>query len=268
MNISFMSANFVARQLDYDMTRGWGQGDRAANEHFGPLQTFAERFEELLKDVRLLGFEAMDLWTAHLSPVWSTPEHIETARELLERHRLIVPSLAGWFGGTPEEFETSCSLAAALGIPVLGGSTSVLAKDRPFVVETLERHGVLLGIENHPEKDPGELLEKVGDGGNGKIGVAVDTGWFGTQGYDAARALEELAPHLLHVHLKDVRAVGTHDTCRFGEGIVDIEECVRTLRRIGYPGGVSVEHEPETFDPSEDCRASRELLEGWLAAEA
>ena len=46
-----------------------------------------------------------------------------------------------------------------------------------------------------------------------------------------------------------------------GEGIVDIEACVRALQRISYDGVYAVEHEPEDHDPSEECRAMR----GWAA---
>ena len=58
------------------------------------------------------------------------------------------------------------------------------------MVGKLKEYGLKLGIENHPEKNPGELLAKIGDGGEGTIGAAVDTGWFGTHSYDAAKALE------------------------------------------------------------------------------
>jgi sugar phosphate isomerase/epimerase len=261
--ISFMSANYVARELGYTMTRGWGQGDQATNEHFQPIETFRERFKEILQDVRAPGFKAIDLWTAHLNPSWATPEQIRTAKELLDEYGLAVPSLAGGFGSTREEFEATCRVAEALGGPVLGGSTSMLQKDRAFVLETLKASGLKLGIENHPEKTPQELRDKIGDG-EGVIGATVDTGWFGTQGYDAAKALEELADVLFYVHLKDVRAVGTHDTCRYGEGVVPIRECLRTLNRIGYEGAISVEHEPELFDPTEDVRASLVLLRAWM----
>ena len=44
-----------------------------------------------------------------------------------------------------------------------------------------------------------------------------------------------------------------------------VEECVRVLRRRGYAGAIAVEHEPETYDPTEDVRAMREQLEAWLA---
>ena len=68
------------------------------------------------------------------------------------------------------------------------------------------------------------------------------------------------------VHLKDVTAVGEpHLTCRWGDGVVPVEACVRTLRRIGYAAAVSVEHEPYDHDPAEEVRAMRAELEEWLA---
>lgn len=262
--ISFMSANYVARQLGYHMTEGWGQGDRAAQEHFRPLETFPERFEEILRDVRGMGFEAMDLWTAQLYPVWATDEHVAAARDLHHRYKLPVPSLAGWFGATPQEFEASCRLAVALDCPLLAGSTSMLEKDRAFVIRTLKTYGLKLGIENHPEKNAKELLARIGDGGDGTIGAAIDTGWYGTQGYDAIGAIKELREYLFYVHLKDVLAPGRHDTCRYGRGVVPIQACVQALRRVGYERGISVEHEPEEYDPTEDCIANLAMLRQWL----
>ena len=43
--LAFMTANYVARQLDYHMTQGWMEGDDATNAYFRPLATYAERFE-------------------------------------------------------------------------------------------------------------------------------------------------------------------------------------------------------------------------------
>lgn len=264
--ISFMSANFVARELGYAMTGGWGQGDQATQARFRPAESFAARFDELLTEVAALGFTSVDIWTGHLNPAWATPEQIEAARRLLAQHGLRAASLAGWFGATPEELEQSCRLAAALGCRILGGSTSLLAQDRAATLDALKRHDLVLGLENHPEKSPAELLAKIGDGGEGRVGACVDTGWFGTQGYDAAQALAELRDVLVHVHLKDVLAAGAHDTCGYGQGVVPLEACVQTLRRSGYSGGISLEHEPEDRDPRPEVQASLSLLQGWLAA--
>ena len=265
MIISFMSANYVAREVGFHMTEGWGQGDRTTNEAFAPLDTFPQRFGDLLGTVRSMGFEAVDIWTAHLNPAWASDAHIAAARDLLRRHDLAVASLAGGFGKTSKELERSCRLAVALGTQILGGSSPFLHQSRSQAVALLEQYDLKLGIENHPEvATPEAMLAAIGDGGKGRVGTAVDTGWYGTVGRDAAGAILQLRQHVFHVHLKDVRAAGSHDTCRYGEGVVPIEGCVRALQEIGYAGAISVEHEPETFDPTADCEANLAMLRQWL----
>lgn len=263
--VSFMSANFVARELGFRMP-SWEEGDRSVNDTFSPVETFAERFGGMLDAARELGFEAIDLWEAHLSPRWATDEHLDIATDLLRRRDLRVASLAGWFGSTPDELEASCRIATAVGAPFLGGATKLVETDRPRLLAALEHHELRLAIENHPERTPAEIVAKVGADSAGLIGTTVDTGWWGTQGYDAATAIEELAPHVMHVHLKDVRHAGTpHETCAYGEGVVPLRECVDALRRIGYAGAISVEHEPDDHDPSDEIRRAREMLGGWLS---
>ena len=256
--ISFMSANYVAREVGYAM-RGWGHGDRATNDAFRPLDTYEERLDELLRDIRALGFDAIDVWGAHLNPEWATDEHVATARRLLDERGLRVTTYATWVG--PSTLERACEIATALGTDLIGAGFS---GDHDRVVAILRERGVRLGIENHPdERTPQDVLAKIGDDQD-VLGATVDTGWWGTQGYDAVRAIEELGDRIFHVHLKDVLAPGEHDTCRWGDGIVDVEGCVRALDRIGYTGGLSVEHEPEDYDPSEDCAAMLAQLRRWL----
>jgi sugar phosphate isomerase/epimerase len=263
--LSFMTANYVARQLDYNMTEGWMQGDRATNDYFRPLETYAQRLEAMLGEIQALGFTAIDLWLAHLHFSWAAAEHIAIARTLLQSFGFSVSSLAGGFGATRAEFEAVCRMAAELHAPVLGGNTALLQNDRASMVDILADHGLVFGLENHPEKNAAEILAKIGDGAEGRIGVCLDTGWFGTYGYDAAQAIAEIGSHLAHVHLKDVLAAGSHETCRYGRGCVPIQACVAALRRTGYAGGISIEHEPEHYNPNEDCRANLLMVQGWLA---
>jgi L-ribulose-5-phosphate 3-epimerase len=262
--ISFMSANYVAREAGYTLHGGWMQGDRTTQERFRPLETFAGRFDALLADVAALGFEAIDLWSAHLNGAWATDRHVAIARELLERRSLAVLSLGGGFGGTLEELEGFCRIARGLGCPLLGGRTDLLDAERGAVVELLERHGLRLGIENHPERTAAELLERIGDRPD-VLGAVVDTGWWATMGCDPVGAIEELGPHILHVHLKDVLHEGhPHETCRWGDGVVPVEACVRKLLELGYAGGLEIEHEPEHEDPGAACREMLGMLRGWL----
>lgn len=257
--ITFTTANLVARETGWAM-HGWGHGDRLTNEAFAPLETFGERFDAVLADVRALGFDTIDVWGAHLSTDWATPEHVALARESLARHGLRVATYAAWVG--LGNIERACELATALGTSTIGAGMS---GDPADLAPVLREHGVTLAIENHPERAPAEVLEKIAAGA-GTMATTVDTGWWATQGYDPVRAIEELGEHVAHVHLKDVLHEGEpHDTCPWGDGIVDVEACVRALVRLGYAGALTVEHEPEDHDPSEETRAMRERLEEWLA---
>jgi sugar phosphate isomerase/epimerase len=256
--ISFITANYVARETGYAM-HGWGHGDRTTNDAFAPVETYAERIDALFADIAALGFDAVDVWGAHLSPDWATDVHVEAALAALRRHGLCVSTYAAWIGSG--NVERACELACALGTSIIGAGFS---GEPEALAPTLERYGVRLAVENHPERSPSEVLAKLERGGP-MFGATVDTGWWGTHGYDAARAIEELGEHLWHVHLKDVVSLGEpHETCRWGEGIVPVERCVRALQRLGYAGAIAVEHEPETFDPTDGVRAMHAELEAWL----
>jgi len=256
--IVFMTANEVARESGWAI-HDWAEGDRATNEAFAPIETYGERFDALLARVRGLGFEAIDLWGAHLSPDWATGEHVRVAQEALGRYGIGVATYATWVG--PETLRRACELARAVGTSIIGGGCS---GDPGELAPVLREHGVTLAIENHPERTPDEVLAKI-EAGDGTMAATVDTGWWGTQGYDPVRAIEELGEHVAHVHLKDVSRVGEpHDTCAWGDGVVDIEACVRALARLGYRGALAVEHEPQDRDPTEEIRAMRRQLEGWL----
>lgn len=269
--VSFITANFVAREVGWRLPepfpQSWGVGDQATQACFKPIETYRERLATMLDAVQVMGFAAIDLWTAHLAPHWADEAHLHIAREELDRRGLRLVSLAGGMGQDRNHFDQICRLAVALGRPLLGGVAPIVGEQRHRVVEQLEAMDLRLAIENHAEKTPDELLARIGDGAGGRLGVAADTGWFGTQGYDAADALRILAPHLMHVHLKDVQAVGSHHTCAFGAGVVPIHHCVRTLREVGYTGPIGIEHEPHTHDPSDEIVQSFRELQQWMQQE-
>lgn len=265
MQITFMTANYVARQIDYNMTEGWMQGDDATNAYFEPVETYAERLDEYLSDVAALGFDNVDIWLGLLNWRWATDEHVKIALETLKKHNLTAVSLAGWFGDTPEDFEKACKLAKAMNIRILGGLSNMLETDYEKAVELLRQNDAKLAIENHPEKSPEELLGKIGTQDTDVLGLAVDTGWWGTHDVDAKDAMQKLIDRCFHIHLKDVRAPGGHETCKFGDGVVDIRGAVDVIKASGYDGAIAIEHEPDHYDPSQEVKESYELLKGWLA---
>jgi sugar phosphate isomerase/epimerase len=249
--ISFMSANYVAKELGYGAADEWGPFDVATNAAFEPLGAFPARFDDLLAAITALGFDTIDLWFAHLNWRWATPEHVAVAREALGRHGVVVVSLAGSIGKTTADVEAACRLANDLDVDLIAGVGPVVHGDRDGATAVLEAHGVRFGLENHPERTPDDVLAAIGD--EPALGAAVDTGWWATQGYDPVAAIHELSDRLVHVHLKDVEEQGTHVSCMHGEGCARIADCVQALLELGYSGPVSIEHEPYDRDPTVEC---------------
>ena len=147
---------------------------------------------------------------------------------------------------------------------VLGGRTSLLMTDPGSLQRVLESHDVVFAYENHPELTADETLARLGQCDPRWVGVDVDTGWFGTHGFDAAKAISIIGSRVCTVDLKDVTSPGQHETCRFGDGVVPLEDCVRELAAIGYEGPVCVEHNAGGHDPGRDILESRLMLSEWL----
>ena len=46
------------------------------------------------------------------------------------------------------------------------------------------------------------------------------------------------------------------------------EDTFRALERIGYRGAISIEHEPEDYDPTAEVVENARILRGWLTGVA
>lgn len=264
--ISLNSSSFVGKQCGYGPSSEWDTCVDAVNAYYGPPETFASRFEHMLVEVKRLGYDAVDIWTAgQLSWRWATREQIATARALLDKHKLAVTSLGDNFGKTRDDFVAACELAVGVNTNLLSGGCPVLRKERAFVIEMLEKYNLRLGLENHPERSAQEILDQIGDGGNGRIGTTIDTGWYATQAPDVIEAIKGLKGHIYHVHLKDVLAGAADQNVGFGRGVAPLVESVQTLKQLGYKGDYSVEIHSIDHDPTTELAEGLMLVRRWLS---
>jgi L-ribulose-5-phosphate 3-epimerase len=263
--ISFITANFVAREVGYQLTEGWHQGNNATNDYFRSVDTFPRRFDALLREIKKLGFQSIDLWVSHLHWAWATKEHTKIATSLVAKHRLQISSMAGNFGSTYLEFEAACQLANAMEVRLLAGAAPFLKINRDEAVALLRKYSLEFALVNQQEKSAEELLQKIGYDNHDILGIAVDTGWFQTLGNTMFNALEELAPNLKLVHLKNLVSKDANITCLYDKGTVPIQQCVEKLQEIRFNGSVSIEHYPFDKNPADECRHNLQLLKTWLA---
>ncbi len=257
--VSLVTASFVTRELGWGSMSDWGEGDRATQDYFSPVETYEERFSQLLDDITAIGYQTIDLWGAHLHYSWATPEHFDIARDAMARRGMSVNSLAAWCH-TREAITGFCKVANEVGAGIIGGGSPLLTDDRDFALGTLSEHDVRFAIENHPEKSTTEVLTVIDD--SEWLGSCADSGWWAIQGVHPPQAFLELGDHILTVHLKDVNG-DTGKGARPGTGDADIAGCLAALASIGYDGAVGIEHEPDGWDPTDDLRVGFEILTQW-----
>ncbi|HZZ43112.1 MAG TPA: sugar phosphate isomerase/epimerase family protein [Tepidisphaeraceae bacterium] len=263
--ISFISANFVARALNYtgNAKSDWGTFDKATR-----AQASADEFMRIAMEVSEAGFDAIDIWDAHCD--WRKVGHeddIEQIKGACSQFDLAITSYAGGLGaGDMQNVEKLFKFMKQLGTNLYAGGVwgADLPAVWPGVDEVCARLGMRFAFENHPEKSITEMLGKIDDGKWKNVGIALDTGWCGTQGVDPVEAAKVLGDKLFIVHLKDVKAAGAHETCALGDGIVPIEAVVKYLTQSKWPGTFCIEHEPFDRDPMPEIIESVKRVRQWM----
>lgn len=71
--------------------------------------------------------------------------------------------------------------------------------------------------------------------GHPRIGVTIDTFHANIEEKSVSSAIEQLGPHLSHVHLSE------NDRGLLGSGHVDFAAIAAALRRVGYEGSLIIE---------------------------
>jgi sugar phosphate isomerase/epimerase len=257
----------MARPLAFRFSGGLGHAEAEAQRYYAPVETFGVRFQDMLRQIKSLGFNSIDLWTGHLGWSWATNEHLRQAADILEEEGLLVTSVCGQLGETLDEFETACRLAADLGarLMVTRAASASSARPLPSLLPVLKDYDLRLAVCNRPEdKTPAQQLAAVDLQSEGRVGTSLDTGTYAANGFDPPLVPGELGGTLMHVRLADVRGVGNAENCELGTGIVDYRACLEALAKINYAGPISIANEPPDYDPSAECAAGLRKIQEWL----
>lgn len=275
--LSFMSANSFGREAGYRGVRTLRDARESIMATFAPSETFPKHIDKFFAEIAEMGFEGVDLWSAHCDPEWMTHDHVTAFREASAKHRLQITSIAGSLPDDLEVIAKLCGVARDIGAPMLGLGCRALPGKITEVEKILSDHGVKLAFENHPnEPTPEVVLEKIGHGKYAHIGATCDTGWWASHGVPVEEAIDKLKDHLFLVHLKNIQPVppgasvkkkdpGIHEAATFEEGCLDMRSVVRKFKEVGYRGWMSVEYEPPELDPSPSCRNAISLIHQWWA---
>jgi sugar phosphate isomerase/epimerase len=259
MNISCVTASYVADLLGYPGEIDWA----VATERIlsAPLlETINDMFDRLSK-AKLDGIE---FWYPHVWPRNLTLGMLSEIRKRLDVLGMACCACAGGVvdpGVDPYGAEELFQVAHLLNAPLIAGHVG--SEVVPRLGGLCAKYGVAVAYENALEKDAAEI-EAVVRLGDEWIGANLDTGNLATQGGDPVKAVRVLGERLMHVHLKDVPAVGSHTCVALGKGIVDIAGVINELRANGYPGWLSIEIETGDHDPTDAILESVETVRGIL----
>jgi sugar phosphate isomerase/epimerase len=120
------------------------------------------------------------------------------------------------------------------------GSIDVLEK---LAAET----GIRVGFHNHPKPTAlwhPETISKALDGRHENLGFCADTGHWATSGLDPLTVVREVAPRIRSFHLKDRASVTEWSRDQpLGTGTIDIPAILDEVRKHGFTGNISIEHE-------------------------
>jgi sugar phosphate isomerase/epimerase len=236
---------------------------------------------------------------SHLDALKVDDAALEQLRELLSAHNLQISSLACYtqLTGVPDEqaarnrqaLEAAIKLAARLGVDTvctLAGFPSAgknkaktIAEDLPAAMRPLldlaGQNGVRLALENwyatniqHLDHWRG-VFDALPDA---HFGLNFDPSHLDWQGIDVTAAVYEFRDRIFHVHAKDV-AVEPVRLARVGYngdgwwryvlpgyGRIRWGEFIGALRKIGYDGVLSIEHEDSAFPAEEGFIKSARYL--------
>ncbi len=259
MRISCVTASYVGDVLGYPGELDWGRAMSLMAQ--APLLETIEGLLVRLEPARLEGIEFI---FPHIAPTSITPALATEVQRRLAERGMVCCACAG---GLPDPVQDAWGCAALfqtarlLEAPLIAGHIHVQALGPLSAM--CQRFGVRVAYENGTERDAQEMLAAV-EGGDEWVGMNIDTGNIAARGGDPVQAIRELGRRIMHVHLKDVPSVGSHDCVALGHGIVDVPGVVRALREIGYDGWLSIEIETGDHDPSADIAESAETLRRLL----
>jgi L-ribulose-5-phosphate 3-epimerase len=237
-------------------------------------------FDEALEGIANAGFKHVELcavrgWTEHVPLDGSKADYREIKAKLA--HWGLTPcSLSGHSDLTTKEGlvdgKKAVDLCTEFELPILntavGGHASQEENKSAFMdiifelAEYAAARDVLIGLEIHGDimanaKLSIPLIQEIN-----RPNVMINYDTANCEFYGEAAAADEMAevaPYLVHVHLKDKRGMGrVWDFPAVGEGHVAFNRILETLEQKGYkyPFGVEIEFQGEPWPPLAEVHRS------------
>ncbi len=180
----------------------------------------------------------------------ASPEQIKQIKDLLKKHKIHAANYGVVnIPNNEKDARKIFEFAKELGLY----SITTESTDAIDVVEKLvKEYDIRVGYHNHPrnKNNPNykvwnpEYIRDLVKNRDARIGAAIDTGHWATDGIKALDGMRLLEGRIVSLHLKDrpILGRGTADI-PYGTGAVGIAAVLDELKRQGFKGNISIEYE-------------------------
>lgn len=185
-------------------------------------------------------------------PFASTDEEISAFHAKLKASDVTGYAVGPIYMKTEEEIDRAFAYAKRVGVKLIVGVPNV--ELLPYVDKKVKEYNFNYAIHLHgPDikiyPDAEDVWNHVKDL-DPRIGMCLDIGHDTRNGKDPVADLKKYHSRVFDIHIKDVTgATKLGYSLEIGRGIIDFPAFVRMLRKVGYTGVCSLEHEKDMTDP-------------------
>lgn len=157
---------------------------------------------------------------------------------------------------TAADWVSNFEFAKDMGIRYI---TTEPLKEHWDLVDSLSgAYNIAIAIHDHPKPSPYWHPDSVLAAASGRphIGACADIGHWERNGLKASDCIQQLQGKIVGLHLKDVKAFDQTDAADMipGTGVVDIPSVLAELKRQGFKGNFSIEHEDNWYNNVPDVK--------------
>jgi len=202
-------------------------------------------------------------------PLTSTDEEIAAFHAKLKAKGVTGYAVGPIYMKTEAEIDRAFEYAKRVGVKLIVGVPNY--ELLPYVDKKVKEYNFNYAIHLHgPDiniyQDADDVWDHVKDL-DPRIGMCLDVGHDTRNGKDPVADLKKYHTRVFDIHIKDV--TGTTKlgySLEVGRGVIDFPSFVKMLRKVGYTGVCSLEHEKDMTDPFMGIAESIGYFRGVIAS--
>lgn len=207
--------------------------------------------DKTLETLKTLDVHYLCIKDFHL-PMNSTDSEIAAFHEKLKAHEVTGYAVGPIYMKTEEEVDRAFEYAKRVGVKLIVGVPNV--ELLPYVEKKVQAYNFKYAIHLHgPDinlyPDADDVWKHTKDL-DPRIGMCLDIGHDQRNGKDPVADLEKYHSRVFDMHIKDVTGPTKQGySLEVGRGIIDFPSMVKMIRKVGYTGVCSLEHERNMDNP-------------------